>query len=72
VVDVPTSALIAGSRIVTAEVFALTTRVETQVAASTPAPTFVVAGVGADGGASSVLTPAIVGVDRPGGLIRQG
>ena len=33
-----TSSAIAGSRIVTAEVLALTTSVETQVAASTPMP----------------------------------
>ena len=34
--DVPVSALIAGSRMLTAEVLALTTSVERQVAASTP------------------------------------
>ncbi len=38
--DIPVSSLIAGRRILTAEVFALTTSVEMQVAASTPpAPT---------------------------------
>src|SRR3954465_15982823 len=34
--DVPASSLMAGSRMLTAEVFALTTSVERQVAASTP------------------------------------
>ena len=41
-VDVPTSLLIAGRRMLTADVFALTTSVETQVATRTPRPARVV------------------------------
>src|ERR1041384_7973567 len=51
----------AGSRMLTAEVLALTTRVATQVAASTPMPTFPVDGVPAAGCASSVLIAGILG-----------
>ena len=43
--DMPVSWLIAGSRMLTADVFALTTSVERQVAASTP-PVLAVVGVG--------------------------
>ena len=38
--EVPVSSLIEGSRMLTAEVLALTTSVETQVAIITPAPAF--------------------------------
>ena len=38
VTDMPTSSLIDGSRMLTAEVLALTTRVDTHVASMTPRP----------------------------------
>ncbi len=60
VVELPTSALIAGSRMLTAEVFAFTTSVETHVAAST----LRLAGVPPSGLVASVDMAPIVGGGR--------